>query len=693
MQRIFEAAGEPVRANPAIPLHRYVAVARRLLEEANRHGAVGEVARQAVLLVRFNSLVLETLPQHPAWRLEQNRALREALRAKAAQVLDDLERFREEAHTSSRALATMRQAFAAVPGDDAVSVSWSAVRVQELEGPPPAPVPPERTNAMESLPPTTAASVAADKPAPQSPDNGTAMTYLQSEDDVQQRLRQVLSRSGTMTELFCRTWNMSAAERHEFIVRGLLAEAGVALNDANYHMASAVLNDYRLVRATPSWNGGGATDEYGSAAVAASGHVPGAAATRDEAASRNAVGPWPISPDKEMNSEEASRTSLATAAAMAGPDEQPAGPDGDTPADGAVANTPPDAAFGEMWLKAWHVGFDDLVVGPKIGSGGYGEVFVGKHGNRLVAIKHLQPVDGVYSPELLRSFREEMILMSGLSHPNIVRFMGACTRPPYLCILTEYVHGGTLYRLLQKRRRRRVDPVTGAFVGGTVVTEFLPWCGIVRLALGVARGMCYLHSQNPVIVHRDLKSPNCLVFSASSPVPVDPSAPVIPEPSTGGTGGPIRHDADFGQADVKLIDFGLSRTQLKSYISTGIAGTPEWMAPEIMRQERVNQGADVFSFGVILWELITGERPWEQLTQTQVVYRVGYLGETLPIPPDTHKALAELVQEAFASNPHERPGFPAIVERLEQLARETAVDATAGEALLRARINGGHAVK
>eukprot|EP00166_Cyanidium_caldarium_P004346 ctg_457.g235 len=158
-----------------------------------------------------------------------------------------------------------------------------------------------------------------------------------------------------MTDLFCRTWNMSAAERHEFIVRGLLAEAGVALNDANYHLVSAALNDYRLVRATPSWNGGGATDEYGSAAVAASGHVPGAAATRDEAASRNAVGPWPISPDEEMNSGEASRTSLATAAAMAGPDEQPAGPDGDTPADGAVANIPPDAAFGEMWLKAWHV--------------------------------------------------------------------------------------------------------------------------------------------------------------------------------------------------------------------------------------------------------------------------------------------------------------------------------------------------
>lgn len=104
---------------------------------------------------------------------------------------------------------------------------------------------------------------------------------------------------------------------------------------------------------------------------------------------------------------------------------------------------------------------------------------------------------------------------------------------------------------------------------------------VPRIAYGIAKGMYYLHNQYPVVIHRDLKSPNVLL------------------------GTNVR--------EVNLTDFGLSRLRVESLVDTGPGGTPEWMAPELLRQQPFNEQSDVFSFGVILWELVMCEKPWKEV--------------------------------------------------------------------------------
>ncbi|CAH8359436.1 unnamed protein product [Eruca vesicaria subsp. sativa] len=135
--------------------------------------------------------------------------------------------------------------------------------------------------------------------------------------------------------------------------------------------------------------------------------------------------------------------------------------------------------------------WEELTLGERIGLGSYGEVYRGDwHGTEVAAKKFL---DQDLTGEALEEFRSEVQIMKKLRHPNIVLFMGAVTRPPNLSIITEFLPRGSLYRLIhrpnnQLDERRRL-----------------------RMALDAARGMNYLHSCNPMIVHRDLKSPNLLV--------------------------------------------------------------------------------------------------------------------------------------------------------------------------------------
>jgi serine/threonine protein kinase len=125
-----------------------------------------------------------------------------------------------------------------------------------------------------------------------------------------------------------------------------------------------------------------------------------------------------------------------------------------------------------------------------------------------------------------------------------------------------------------------VGHCTALFIGGVATTSAHSLLKTIWIAYGVAKGMYYLHSQFPVVIHRDLKSPNILL------------------------GTNVR--------EVKITDFGLSRLRVESYVDTGPGGTPEWMAPELLRQDPFDEQSDVFSFGVILWELVMCEKPWKE---------------------------------------------------------------------------------
>ncbi|KAL9328679.1 hypothetical protein ACSQ67_003682 [Phaseolus vulgaris] len=215
-------------------------------------------------------------------------------------------------------------------------------------------------------------------------------------------------------------------------------------------------------------------------------------------------------------------------------------------------------------------------------------------------------------------------IMKRLRHPNVLLFMGAVYSPERLAIVTELLPRGSLFKNLHRNNqtldiRRRL-----------------------RMALDVAKGMNYLHHRNPPIVHRDLKSSNLLV------------------------------DKNW---TVKVGDFGLSRLKDATLLNTKSGrGTPQWMAPEVLRNEPSNEKSDVFSFGVILWELMTHSIPWKNLNSLQVVGVVGFVDRRLDLPDDLDPYVASIINDCWRSDPEKRPSFEELIQRtLFLVNRVTAV--------------------
>ena len=279
--------------------------------------------------------------------------------------------------------------------------------------------------------------------------------------------------------------------------------------------------------------------------------------------------------------------------------------------------------FHEDWREKWAIDFSTIVFGPRIGAGGFGEVYKCKWNNTMVAVKTLQAVEEEDPQTVMAEFMVEMKLMSKLTHPNIVSFLGASIVPPKLAILLEFMAGGSLYRAIHRRRKNELGP--------------FPLLKSLWIAFGIAKGMTYLHSKYPVIVHRDLKSPNILL------------------------GTNVR--------EVKVTDFGLSRLRVKTFVNTGPGGTPEWMAPELLRQDSFDEQSDVFSFGVILWELMMCEKPWKDDHPMQIVFKVGSRGEKLALPPPECciPEIREMIARCFADDPASRPRFSQLADALDDL--------------------------
>ncbi|MCL7049260.1 hypothetical protein MKW94_017160 [Papaver nudicaule] len=263
--------------------------------------------------------------------------------------------------------------------------------------------------------------------------------------------------------------------------------------------------------------------------------------------------------------------------------------------------------------------WSELELKEKIGAGSFGTVHRADWNSSEVAVKILMEQD--FHVERFKEFIREVAIMRRLRHPNIVLFMGAVTRPPNLSIVTEYLSRGSLYRLLHKSGTR----------------EMLDEKRRLSMAFDVAKGMNYLHRHNPPIVHRDLKSPNLLVDKKYT---------------------------------VKVCDFGLSRLKANTFLSSkSVAGTPEWMAPEVLRDEPSNEKSDIYSFGVILWELVTLQPPWVNLNAAQVVAAVGFKNRRLEIPNNVNPQVAELIEACWAYEPWKRPSFASIMETLKAMIK------------------------
>ncbi|XP_050975670.1 mitogen-activated protein kinase kinase kinase 12 [Labeo rohita] len=198
-----------------------------------------------------------------------------------------------------------------------------------------------------------------------------------------------------------------------------------------------------------------------------------------------------------------------------------------------------------------------------------------------------------------------------LKHPNIITFKGVCTQAPCYCIIMEYCAQGQLYEVL--RAGRKITPSL-----------------LVDWAMGIAGGMNYLHLHK--IIHRDLKSPNML----------------------------ITHD-DL----VKISDFGTSKELRDKSTKMSFAGTVAWMAPEVIRNEPVSEKVDIWSFGVVLWEMLTGEIPYKDVDSSAIIWGVGNNSLQLPLPESCPDGFKILLRQCWNCKPRNRPSFRQILLHLD----------------------------
>lgn len=269
----------------------------------------------------------------------------------------------------------------------------------------------------------------------------------------------------------------------------------------------------------------------------------------------------------------------------------------------------------------WEIDPKKLTFFDRVGSGSFGEVTRASWMGIQVAVKRIRVRDPV-DPAIVRDFQSELDILSKVRHTNCILFMGACSCPPELMIVTEYAKRGSLFELLHNKQ------------------ELLDWRLRLRIAFEAATGVLYLHTRQIPIVHRDLKSENILLTENYT---------------------------------VKICDFGMARLKLHStHIETqhANAGTPAWMAPEVLRGEHFDEKADVYSFSIILWEILYRKEPWADKKPLQILSLVGLMGQRLDLTqydPQCPPAFVSLIRECWNHQPQARPDFAQIVHRLQNM--------------------------
>jgi serine/threonine protein kinase/ABC-type branched-subunit amino acid transport system substrate-binding protein len=259
--------------------------------------------------------------------------------------------------------------------------------------------------------------------------------------------------------------------------------------------------------------------------------------------------------------------------------------------------------------EKWIINYESLTVGSKIGVGTFGDVFSAIYNGEKVAVKKF--LKQKVTDNVLLELRTESAILCELQHPNILRFIGMCIKPPNLCLVAEFLERGSLSNILYNN------------------DNHMNWDHKKGIAQDIATGLAYLHKNS--IIHRDVKSSNMLVA------------------------------ADW---KVKIADFGFSRVKADNQTMTQ-CGTVAWTAPEIFEGSHYTEKADVFSYAVILWELVFRKKPWEGVHSMKVIQMVGS-GKRLSlnnVPTDAPQDFVDLIKLCWSHEPSQRPSFPQIIEQ------------------------------
>lgn len=297
-----------------------------------------------------------------------------------------------------------------------------------------------------------------------------------------------------------------------------------------------------------------------------------------------------------------------------------------------VAHQDPEHDFSEHYnniiadIDPVKIDFAELELEEVIGVGGFGKVYRGIWNNHEVAVKAARQDADADASVTMENVIKEAKLFCLLCHENIVSLEGVCLQEPNLCLVLEYCRGGSLNRILAGRKIRP--------------DVLVDW------AIQIARGMDYLHCRAPIsLIHRDLKSSNVLLSET------------------------IEND-DIQFKTLKITDFGLAREVYKT-TRMSQAGTYAWMAPEVIKNSTFSKASDVWSYGVLLWELLTGETPYKGIDTLAVAYGVAVNKLTLPIPSTCPQPWRELMEKCWESDPHRRPSFEHILDDLDNIVHSS----------------------
>lgn len=282
-------------------------------------------------------------------------------------------------------------------------------------------------------------------------------------------------------------------------------------------------------------------------------------------------------------------------------------------------------------IDEWEVDPSTIDLKEKVGSGCTADVYRAfmpdrRDGSMVeVAVKEIDFCKTKMGMMEQSAFDREVAIMPKLSHENLVRFLGVASKVRPFRIITEYCSGGCLFELLHNE-----------------VDLNLSWEQLLKMCSDVAAGMNYLHQFSPQIIHRDLKSLNLLL---SHPVENARSVP-----------------------DVKVSDFGLSRMKEQALPAgewgqmTVAAGTCHWMAPEVFTGSSYDEKVDVYSYAMILFEIICREIPFEEEEAADVGNMTvrGARPDLDAVPPNCPALLRRLMIHCWAHDPRTRPDFQYI---------------------------------
>jgi len=258
--------------------------------------------------------------------------------------------------------------------------------------------------------------------------------------------------------------------------------------------------------------------------------------------------------------------------------------------------------------------FDDIKIEKELGRGSQGVVYSAIWGKELVACKRLSEESTVtFEGE---QFLQEAELMSSIPpHPNVINLYGFCRSP--LCILSEYLGGGSLYNLIFGEQDITMNQA-------------------IKFLIEIGRGLGHLHKHN--VIHRDLACRNVLLREKS--------------------------------LECVVSDFGLSRKVEKNDSGAktrSVTGPLKWMAPECLSSKVYSKASDVWSYGITAFEILARDVPYGDIDNVEVAIEV--VSENLhPVFPNhVPTPLSQILNETFSKIPSERPSIDKIVQRIQEL--------------------------